>query len=384
MKVCMVSGNFVPTPGGTVTQMWHLCRALKQAGVDITVVTFGAATERDTSLGFPVYRFRFDSPPGPLRRKVRWLRFIRGLRQVLARERPDVVHCHDAHVHSFLTGAVARVARIPSVIKYAGDMVWEMANAHALRVPDFSVSHRVDLRARFLHLAEQRGLRLFDVVVAASQYRRCQLLGLGVPTGQIRVIPNLINLPTRPAGAARDPTPTIITAGQMVPRKRLEVLLHAFSGLNLPTAKLQIVGEGTPDTVRRLAAAAAGSGVGDRVEILGRVTYEHLMRLMSRATLYASASMEEGFGIVFVEAMALGLPVVAMRVGGIPEVVPDGQAGYLVEPDDREAMIDRLRLLLTDHARRDTMGDFGQRHSRQFELTGRLDIFLGLYRQLCG
>ena len=379
----MLAGLWPPDVGGPATQAWHLCRALRRAGVDVVVVSLGGPRGLASLDGVPVHRLGLQGSYGWARRKAHWLEFAIALRRILARERPEILHCHDVFLFSLMAGAIARARGIPSVAKYAGDMVWEVVNAGSLRAPTFEAAYRADVKARLLYRLQRAGLRSFDLVWAASEYQRNRLLALGVPDRRIRVLPNLISLPQAEPAAADDASaddpPTVLTASRLVPHKRLELMLDVFARVG-PPARLTIVGDGPGDIRARLRARAAHLGLAGRVELTGALPNPEVLRHMRRATVYASTSIWEGFGIVFVEAMAVGLPIVAMRVGALPEVVPDGQAGYLVAPDDPAAMAARLRELLDDPGRRRTMAAFACGHARQFDIDAGLGRFLDLYR----
>lgn len=382
MKICMVAGIFPPEIGGPATQAAHLCRALLQRGIQPVVVTLAARSSVAEEDGMRVYRF-------PLR--AHWLgragdfaSFCARLIGVLRAERPDVIHCHDAHLRSLLAGVVARVMGIPSVVKYAGDFVWETVNADQLQTRSLAEAHRAGLGARALAAVQRVGLRAFDVVWATSQYRRRMLVDVvGVPAARVRVIPNFIRLPSVPervpsrGGAVRS-----ITTGRFAPHKRLEVLIDAFARLAQRDVTLEIVGGGDADRERAVAEHITRRELDGRVTMHGRVPYSRLVELLAQSDLYVSTSVEEGFGISFVEAMACGLPILAMQTTAIPEVVPHGTAGYLVDPDDRDAFVQRWREFIASPEERVALGRAAQAHAQQYDLERGVEQFVSLYREL--
>ena len=127
----------------------------------------------------------------------------------------------------------------------------------------------------------------------------------------------------------------------------------------VPAARLRVVGVG-PE-LERLTTLHAELGLGQSVAFLGHIPFEQLAREYRDCAVFCLPSRQEGFGIVFLEAMAAGRPVVACRAAAIPEVVPDGAAGLLAPPGDPAALAEALIALLTD---RDAGGAPGSARGR--------------------
>ena len=142
----------------------------------------------------------------------------------------------------------------------------------------------------------------------------------------------------------------VLSVARMYPRKRLADLLHAAALLRTRVAGVQvrIVGRGPEwDALSRLHAEL---GLGDTVVLLGDLTRERLAEEYVNASVFCLPSVQEGFGIVFLEAMAAELPVVACRVAAVPEVVLDGATGLLVPPRDPGALAEALERLIREPA----------------------------------
>jgi glycosyltransferase involved in cell wall biosynthesis len=147
----------------------------------------------------------------------------------------------------------------------------------------------------------------------------------------------------------------------MYPRKRLVDLVRAAVELRarIPGVQIRIVGHGPEHAA--LARLCGDLDLGDSVVLLGDVTRAQLAEEYVNADVFCLPSVQEGFGIVFLEAMAAGLPVVACRAAAIPEVVHDGATGVLVPPRDPAALARAIGDLLRDPARRKALGDEGRR-----------------------
>ncbi len=139
----------------------------------------------------------------------------------------------------------------------------------------------------------------------------------------------------------------ILSAGAVVPRKGHDVLIDALAALQDLPWRASIAGslDRSPETARDLAERIADCGLTGRVELAGALGDEALAALYRSADVFALASRYEGYGMVFAEAMAHGLPIVATTAGAIPETVP-AAAGLLVPPDDTAALATALRAMI--------------------------------------
>ncbi len=170
----------------------------------------------------------------------------------------------------------------------------------------------------------------------------------------------------------------VLSVGRLEPFKGHDVLLQAWPLLleQKPEVRLWIAGSGSCQVV--LQQQAKQLGIESSVHFAGQLAADDVHRLMASADLFVLPSRSEPFGIVLLEAMAHGLPVVASRVGGIPEVVPESGAVELVETDDpgalATAMLSQLQLTVPSIENRD--------HAMQFEWTQQVGRFESIYQEL--
>lgn len=202
----------------------------------------------------------------------------------------------------------------------------------------------------------------------------------------------------------------LICVGRISPEKGLHVIIEAFNTIapRHPGLELHLVGQEriTPreflvdlsveDTVRSLAAFYPGSyqkrihgmlspGLSKRVFFTGHVSHSEMMARYSDAHIFINASFYESFGMPVAEAMACGLPVVATRVGGVPEIVEDGVSGLLVRPGDPAGLGKAIELLIKDRGLREKVAAAGRERVKELFSWDRIaGTLAGYYRELAG
>ncbi len=222
-----------------------------------------------------------------------------------------------------------------------------------------------------------RAARVICISGAVRRWTAGDARGPGLDGALCVVIPYALP-PSPDAVAAPDlagPAPLVGTLARLVPQKGLEVLLDAFARLASP-ARLVIAGDGPLRAA--LERRAAALDLAGRVRLLG--PRADAAAVMAALDLFVLPSRWEGFGLVLLEAMAAGRPVVASRVSAIPEVVADGETALLVPPGDAAALAAAMQALLDDPARRQAMGAAGRRRvAERFAPAAMVAATLDLY-----
>lgn len=219
-------------------------------------------------------------------------------------------------------------------------------------------------RARFrlglLARLERRNARSADRVLVTSEYsRRRALQHYGLSADRVRIVPEGIAIESwahLPSRRSRDDGPVVLSVARQYRRKNTASLVRAMVKVrrHVAAVRLRIVGDGPEMPALRKLAHDLGLDDGT-VEFTGALAgLAELQSEYSAATVFALPSLQEGFGIVFLEAMAAGLPIVAASAGAVPEVAPDDEVALLVPPGDDRALARAIvRLLLQpDLARR--------------------------------
>ena len=238
-----------------------------------------------------------------------------------------------------------------------------------------------------LALLERRNARRAPLVLSTSRYCIDRIRHhYGVPVQRLALVPEGIDLElwqssTDPAALAdldarREPF-TVLCVARQYPRKRIVDLIDAFATVSAcePRARLVVIGDGPEHTT--LSQRVRTLGLDGSVRLLGALPDDAEVRAWyGRASVFCLPSEQEGFGIVFLEAMASGLPVVSTTAAAIPEVVPDGEVGLLVPPRDPAALAEALLRLLQDPALRARLRDAGRLHAGRYGWDRVADRFL--------
>jgi glycosyltransferase involved in cell wall biosynthesis len=220
---------------------------------------------------------------------------------------------------------------------------------------------------------------VFKLIVAPSDAVKQRLAAEGI--APVQVVPN--GEPVVPARPALVGPPIVAFAGRLVPIKGVDVLVRAFAQVKakVPAARLLIAGDG-PER-GRLTQLIQELGLADAVSMTGNISRSEMETLFATAWVQAVPSFTEVFGNVAAEAMMRGTAVIASHVGGLSEVVSDGETGLLVPPGDINACADALLRLLQDRELAERSGCAGrERALKYFAVDVCVDRFLSLYETI--
>jgi len=376
MRIAMVSEHASPLAvlggvdaGGQNDHVAALASALGQRGDDVVVHTRRDATDlpRRVALADGVEVDHVDAGPAcavPKDELVAYMGdFADELREQWTDEPPDVVHAHFWMSGIAALGA-ARDLGIPVVQTF-----------HALGVVKRRHQGAKDSSPPFRIDAERRIALSCDRVVATCTDEVFELVRLGADRRRITVVPCGVDVerftPDGPRESRRTDRHRLVAACRLVERKGIADAVAALTGL--PDAELHVAGgpdagalDADPEA-RRLHAHAVELGVRDRVVLRGRVGRDEMPALLRSADAVVCVPWYEPFGIVPLEAMACGVPVVASAVGGQIDSVVDGVTGVHVAPRDPGALSAALAQLLDHPERRAALGAAGvQRARRRF------------------
>lgn len=339
MKVLVVSGIWPPDPGGPASHAPALADFLRSRGHSVEVVTTAdaAPTERE----YPVYWVSRSLPTE--------MRYARCVKLVRRHGRDSDVVYATSMVRRASIGAA--LARKPLVVKLVSDEVFERQQREGRFAGTLDEFQGLEgVRVRLLRSARNAALRRAEHVLCPSAYLREIALGWRLDSSRLSVLPNpapdVAQLPSQDELRAELELhgPTLAFAGRLGPQKSLGVALEAL-GL-VPGVTLQIAGDG-PDR-EQLEGRARELGIEGRARFLGSLSRESVLRLFRAADAAVLSSSWENLPHMVLEALAVGTPVIATAVGGVPEVVRDGENGLLVAPNDPGVLADAIRRFFSD------------------------------------
>jgi glycosyltransferase involved in cell wall biosynthesis len=371
--------------GGPALHVAYLTAGLRERGYDTTLVA-GTLARGEDSMAFVADELGVDVVTIPeLGREISPLRDLLAtirLAAVIRRERPQILHTHTAKA-----GTVGRAAALLAG-RARPPIVVHTFHGHVLR------GYFGPLRSRIFRWLERLLARRTTVLVAVSPQVRDDLVELGVaPREKFAVVRLGIELEQRVGADANGRAEmrrylgipagrfAVGWVGRMTAVKRGDDVLEGFKELRLRgvDATLFLVGDG-PDRPQ-LEQRAHELGIMRDTLFLGY--QEDVASLYAAFDALVLPSSNEGTPVSVIEALAAGRPVVATRVGGVPDVVRDGQDGFLVEPGDTEGLADRLSRLAEDPALRERLGAAGrERVLPRYAVDRLVDDVDRLYRSL--
>jgi glycosyltransferase involved in cell wall biosynthesis len=374
MRVALVSEHASPLAvlggvdaGGQNVHVAALANELARLGHDVVVHTRrdSRRVPRRVPMGPGVVVDHVDAGPPSEMSKDELFPFMNefaaDLRREWQAEPPDVVHAH-FWMSGYACVTAARSLSIPVVQTFHALGVVKRRNQGER---DTSPPERLDVEARLLQEA--------DRIVATCSDEVFELVRLGADPRRIEIVPCGVDLhrfrprgPTEARGARRH---RVVVVSRLVERKGIGNVVQALA--DVPDTELVIAGgpaladlDRDPEATRYRRLADV-HGVGDRVVLRGSVSRDDLPALMRSADVVTCVPWYEPFGIVPLEAMACGVPVLASAVGGLVDTVVDGVTGVHVPPRRPDAIAAVLRDLLEDAPRRSRLGAAGARRARE-------------------
>jgi glycogen(starch) synthase len=362
--------------GGMQNHTAELTRALDRRGVVQTVLTTRPPTAprlqrlgdhaRVIRLGLPVRRFR------------QLYGFQVAILAPILAARADVVHVHLGEDLAVLPvgAAAARLHRLPLVLTVHTSLRHTLAGCDLRSAVLKTVGSPIELWGE--HSAEA------VLVITPRLYRL--LLADGVDENRIHLIPPGVN-PSLFEGPFEDPfagvgKPRVLFVGRLAPQKGVGTLVAAAGLLEDPSAQVLLVGDG-PER-KALEPESKRIGIADRVHFVGFLAHERLPAVLVHADLLVLPSIYEELGTVLLEAMQPGLPIVASKTGGIPDVIEDGVNGLLVPPCNPGALARAIDRLLADRDLARRLSEEARQRAKDYDWEVLAERVLRVYQGVTG
>lgn len=388
-KILLVSDYATPT-GGAELMMLSLRDGLKKRGYDARFFATSVKNKGIEPLA-DYYCFGTDSSFRTLLQSANPWAYWK-LKQVLQEFKPDIVH-----VRLFLTQLspliLPLLRPIPSLYHVAwyrpicplGTKLLPNGEACAYSVGKACYQQGCLPLHDWVPLMGQMQLwyrwrKAFNLVVANSHAVKKDLIAQGIEP--VEVIWN--GIPVSPPREPLKMPPTVAFAGRLVWEKGVDILIHAFAKVvkTIPSARLLIAGQGGAEN--DIKSLIQQLDLQNHVTLLGYLPRPLLEKKLAQAWVQVVPSRwAEPFGIVAIEAMMRGTAVIATDSGGLREIVRDSESGFLIAPEDTDALAKRLEQLLSDRTLAENMGQTGREIAlTQFTEDHFVDQFVNLYHQL--
>lgn len=325
--------------GGQEQYIHRMVLAMRQRGHHLEIICQPHAqlVERLRQEGFTVHTMPMDGPSN-------YMRGVPRIRNILRAGRFDVLNTHSRR-DTMLAGVAARLAGTPLIVRTR-----HLAKKPGSLISYTGVPHRV---------------------TTSSEFVRQALISRGIPEGHVAVVHPSVDLPpltgTSTLRSELKLAPNDIVVGcvaVMRAQKGHKDLIDAMAPLiaERPNLHLVLVGGGSP-IFEEIQAYVRERRLSKRVHMLGH--RDDVANLLEGFDIFALATRQEAAGMVYVEAGAMGVPVIGTRVDGVPEMVREGVNGMLVPLDDLPALTDAIRLLVEDRELRVQMGQAGLEFCRR-------------------
>jgi glycogen(starch) synthase len=362
MRVLFWTPVFWPKIGGVEVHAMKLLSALAERGYEFLVLTTKSdadQSDEDKLQGIPVYRLPFWNHTTYTN-----IEALAEIRQKIADLKrnfaPHLLHINAVDAANLFHLLTAHIGRAPALVTLHGE--WPARQ-------DGVVKRTLDDAAWIAGCSQailEKGRQLAPGIIGRS----C-------------VIHNGLETPALIAGPLPLAAPRLLCLGRLSPEKGFDLAIEAFSRIvrQFPRARLTIAGDGVARA--DLGAQIVKFGLSDSVEFLGWVDPRDVPALINSATLVLMPSRQESLPLVALEAALMARPMVATRVGGLPEVVAHGETGVLVDPENAQSLADAVTFLLRCPERAVQMGKNARRRAQQlFSWKTHVDGYDSLYRKL--
>lgn len=362
MRITIATGIYPPDIGGPATYSSLLAKELPKKGVKVKVVTYG--------------------PAGISRKIPKGLRhlmyFIACLKKAL---RSDIIYAQNQLSAGLPAILVAKITGRKFIIRVAGDSVWEQAvQKYGVKegIDDFQkkkYGKRIELKRKIQRFVVGRA----DAIITPSIYFKKVVSRWVKNPDKIYVIYNGIELEKLKTFVAdRKKDKIIFSIGRLVPWKGFDVLIELMP--DLPDWRLVIVGDG-PDK-KKLEKLINRLNLRKGVDLAGSMPRGKLLKYLDKAKVLVLNTSFESFSFQIVEAMNLGVPVVATNIGNLSEIINNGKEGILVEPNNKSQIIEAIKKIENDECFRKTIIDNARKKSQRFSLGNMINNLEKLLKSL--
>lgn len=383
--------DIAPNSDGIPSIIYNISTNLIESDHEVNVITRNFARETVPDKNINYHRIDVNFQPAqkeirnqfgilevPLRRLPTALKVVRILRE----NSESIVHFHEPF--------------IPAIISIFAPNILDRAvyTAHL-----GEEKQRLGLQSKLLPSFIFPDVRLVrkssQVTVLNEQVKRLIHDNYAIPANKIHTIPNGVNIQHfTPDLETSNITEkynigdefVILFIGTITPRKGVDVLVESANELHKYEEKFKVIIAGdttlNEEYSSEISQMISDYGLSDHIDILGYTDHDDLRKLRVSADVFVGPSREEGFGMVFTEAMASGLPVIGSKVGGIPDQIENGVNGYLIPPNEPEILAEKIRHLLRNPSQKERMARESRNRALEFSWDRITNEYIKVYEQV--
>ncbi len=362
-RLLFVTHNFPPILGGISVYSTKICSGLAQSGVEVKVLTSALPLETKPD-DYEVINFREYASL----HKARRVAVCAPLIKIIKQWKPDVIFAASQHPYGYFVHKVASLYRTPFVFGLHGSELWRLASSEVI--------------SKFERYMGVNAMNGANTVFCVSQYLADLSKKAAPGISAAVVIPNGVDTEQfTPGKIKRDDLSSkvgidldnkfvLVSVSSLVLHKGHSFVLQAISELRktYPNIIYIIVGDGAYR--KDLEKQSKSLDLTECVKFIGAVELSFVPNILKSSDLFILNCQKkpgEGFGIVFLEANACGLPVIAGNTGGVPDAVKDGETGILVDPENPEEIANAIEKLMTDAELQKTMGENGRKWAEELD-----------------
>ena len=371
MKVCMITPTFIPKRGGAEVGIYEISQSLLKLGQEVVLLTpkRDGTKNRENINGIEVYRFPLLPKLGTLMGLIYSYKFLQKLK-------PDIVNIYYITTTGYGGTIASKASNIPTVLSLIGQDIYDPINP----VP------------KIFHPSMKWVMNNVKRITCISSFVMQRAIELGAPPSKTEVVPFGVDVdmfnPQISGKCIREKyglvdQPIVLAVQRLSPRKAVEYLIRAVPHIleKVPETTFLIIDGGK--RLRRLKDLAEELNVEDRIAFVGPAPRSALPKYYAAADIFVLHSRFEALGLVLLEAMSSGKPVVATRVGGTVDVVENGKTGFLVKRETPMELANAILVLLKDKKLRDKMGKKGrQKVVQHFNWIEIAEKMLRIYKEL--
>jgi 1,2-diacylglycerol 3-alpha-glucosyltransferase len=377
MKIIFLTDTFLPQINGLITSVANFSRELEKRGHEIYIFTAGTEGREKIKLGqnigikyFRSFSFFINYPDFVLARP----NILKTRKEINAID-PDIIHIHTPSLQAWSAYFAAKRRKIPVVSTY-----------HTL-LPEF-IKHsnldklfRDDAAKKITWWYTRKFYNKMDMVIAPSKAMKQELVNNGI-TRPVEVVSNGINTEKFHPERTGDEKIRLLHLGRISYEKNIDVILRAFKKALADNNGLTMTIAGGGPDLEKLSDYADKLGLRNSVKFIGAVSHEKVENVYNQHDIFVTASTIETEGLVILEAMSCGLPVVGVDKLAVPEIVKHGQSGYIAKPGNEDEIAKYILKLAGSEKLRADFSNVAISISGKYALGNSIDKIEKIYHSL--